>query len=224
MGNGGISYHWFNPRGNKNLISRLISCHREVIEPELSDRWMVCQVCNESWSKKKEIFLNSINFTHCGSKVSSGWAEDEFIAYIFHNINLEDDAAANCWLSFCENTVIGYAWGFSRELDFLEERLDAPGLKRFVRKKFGDVERVVFQDRIGVVERFRKNGIAKRLASLRSEEFLKSDIEVVATMVPIKTASFVYEWYLRRGFCCLYEMNDSNRNMVLVRKLEGLVF
>ena len=131
---------------------------------------------------------------------------------------------ATCWLACKDGQVIGYCWGFMENLDNLEDRLDAPGLTRFIKRKFGDFETVAFQDRIGVLEAYRKMGIATALFSRRLGNFIESDMKVGITLLSRKTASFVLDWYKSRGYVPIYDFKDSNGNIIVARSLEGLIF
>ncbi|HBI33614.1 MAG TPA: hypothetical protein DEA43_00650 [Candidatus Moranbacteria bacterium] len=222
MSDGGISYRWFNPRGDKVLVRNFAHCHEEIIRPEIADKWKTCRVCNESWSRKKEPFLESIGFMHCGIPVVDVWSVDSFVTYIFDKIN--PMTGATCWLACKDGQVIGYCWGFMENLDNLEDRLDAPGLTRFIKRKFGDFETVAFQDRIGVLEAYRKMGIATALFSRRLGNFIESDMKVGITLLSRKTASFVLDWYKSRGYVPIYDFKDSNGNIIVARSLEGLIF
>jgi GNAT superfamily N-acetyltransferase len=222
MSDGGISYHWFNPRGNKELIRHFVSCHEEVIRPEIEDKWKKCRVCNESWGKGKESFLESVGFRHCGIPVADVWSADNFVAYIFSKINPTN--GATCWLA-CNsgNNVVGYCWGFIKDINALEEDLDAPGLTRFIERKFGNFETVAFQDRIGVLEAYRKNGIATALFSRRLESFVESGAKVGVSLLSRKTSSFVFDWYKSRGYVSVYDFKDADKSIIIARSLDGLI-
>lgn len=222
MSDGGISYHWFNPRGEKHIIMNFVHCYGEVLKQDLGDCWKKCSICGETWSKKKQAYLDSIAYTHCRKQLEDVWSEDAFVSYVFSR--LDPTIGATCWLAMDGPLVVGYSWGFSENLNALEERLDAPGLTRFIKRKFGDVEMVAFQDQIGVIEKYRKGGIASVLFSKRLEIFAEADLKVGVALLSSKTAHLILDWYKKRGYVAVYDFKDADENIIVACSLGSLKF
>ncbi len=202
-----IRYTRFDPRTNPELVPAVVTCYREIFAAPPWSEWKKCPVCQKYWGTEKVTELEELNYRHCDNPLVDFWPEDQVIQDLHHEIT----GNASCWIAMEEELVIGFCWGYETNPEHLAAKLDRPDLASEIRAAFGDIERIAYQDEIGVVYPRRRQGIAKAMSNLRFHDFVAQGLEVGIARTRRNPASETYTWYERQGYKIISGDDQHNR-------------
>lgn len=216
--NGNIEYSRFDPQVNPELICSVVECYREVFGEDPWNEWKKCPNCGEKWglNMRGAEELEKRQFRHCGVPVQDFWTEDQVRADLLHEISGE---GASCWIAMKDGRVIGFCWGYAISPQQLAEKLGREDLAVVLSEQFGGLDRVAYQDEMGVLSLYRGRKVAKEMFRLRREDFLNNGLSVGVIRTKTRPPSVTYQWYMRDGYQIVSQYNDDDGRVVLARSL-----
>jgi GNAT superfamily N-acetyltransferase len=213
-----IRYVRFSPQSaNHELVQQVVAAYRGVFATEPWKEWLKCQKCDEYWGKEDETYLKTIGFEHHGMPLVDFWPKETVLADLQHEIT----PTSSCWLAMDGDIAVGFTWGYPIDLITLENKLGIP-IQSEYNKLFGSVQKIAYQDEVGVLEAYRGKKVAKALVAHRHEDFMNQGLQigVVRTRQSPKP-SLTYLWYIGKlGYRALATYPDGR--VVLGRELAGL--
>lgn len=216
-----VHYLKFNPRQDGNLLERLIDCYRAVFAGEPWNEWKKCCLCGSKWGIREESKIAVLDFKHCGQPVVDFWHRETVRKDICEEIILE----ASCWVAVKNSNIIGFCWGYPIELKDLEEKLKLPDFVKRTSMHLNQERYVAYQDEIGVLEEYRRHGIATEMFLRRLKDFQSLGLAVGIIRTLNDESSVPYKWYRKLGYYILdqYKRHDPKDNrVILARSLTDL--
>jgi len=130
----------------------------------------------------------------------------------------------SCWIAICDGQVVGFTWGFrmSQEKLLAMVDMDVEAI-RTMRLWCGEGQ-IAYQSELGVLEDYRKRGIARDLTSRRNEDFLQNGLEIGVIRTKENPPSVTYQWYQKIGYRVFYRYRDGSARVLMARQLAGLEF
>lgn len=208
----------FLPNGtNHDLTAQLVECYRDVFAEGPWHEWLQCPCCKEHWGVRDRAFLASQNFRHCNVPVTDFWPRDQVISDLRHEITGD----ASCWLAMKDAVVIGFCWGYPITISCLEQKL---GIGLQACPPMNSIDRVAYQDEVGVVSSQRGRKIAKAMVARRLQDFLDGGLKfgIVRTrQLPEPSETFL--WYTGKlGYQIIAQYPKNDGRVILGRNLDGL--
>lgn len=214
-----IRYLRFDPNRNTTLTSQIVGCYQEVFAEEPWDEWKRCSVCGQKWGLGEKSAVQSLGFEHCDKPVVDYWPADQIQAELLADI----ERGASCWLALDGDQVIGFCWGYPLDLKQLEEKLKLDDAIVSLRGTFPDIQRVAYQDELGILKPYRGRKIAKQLVIFRLRAFLDQGLTVGVMKTKTKPPTVIYLWYTQKlGYQVIGEYHDSDGRVILARSLLDL--
>jgi len=203
------SLHWF------------VTCYKEVFAEAPWNEWKKCPVCQKYWGQKDFDLLASWDFRHCGAGLVDFWPNEQ----VFNDLN-QITEKGSCWLAYDsdneDHPLIGFCMGYPISANELEVQL---GIKfgAELRKQLGNHETVAYQDDVGVIDEYRKQGVAKEMVTRRLQDFLGQNLKVgIVRTRELPEASVTFGWYRRLGYIVLARYPEGDGRVILGRNLDGL--
>ncbi|MEI6650731.1 MAG: GNAT family N-acetyltransferase [Candidatus Moraniibacteriota bacterium] len=196
-------------------MKKIANCYRSVFADPPWNEWLRCPTCSKYWGISEWKQLRSSNYKHCGNQVEEFWPQQKVIS----DIKLELTSDSSCWIAN-NSKVIGFCWGYETDINHLEKKLEIE-LQNVMSHKFGMLGPIAYQDEIGVLSRYRGQGIAKEMFIRRLKDFLARglDIGIVRTRFEPEP-SITYLWYKHLGYEIIAKYPDGR--VVLARNLKFL--
>ncbi|MFH1392359.1 MAG: GNAT family N-acetyltransferase [bacterium] len=219
--NANVVYIPFSPQDNRQIIPHLVECYREVFAEEPWNEWKKCSVCGAKWGLGEKDLLRSINYEHCGETVFDFWPTKTVEEDIAHEITSD----ASCWLALSNTKVIGFSWGYPIAPQDLEKKLQLLGVANRLHRMFDNIERVAYQDEIGVLKEFRGQKIGKSLNIRRVNDFINQGLKAIVCRTKTNPPTVTYLWYTQKlGYDVIAEYNDLDKRVILARSLLDFEF
>ncbi|MFH0805135.1 MAG: GNAT family N-acetyltransferase [Patescibacteria group bacterium] len=215
-----MRYLSFNPRRDEDLLPGLVECYQSVFANEPWNEWKRCPACNKQWgSAELTAEQAQANCSNCGNPLVDFWSAEKVAADIMLEVTVE----ASCWLAVDGDQVVGFTWGYPVTSDELIRKLKlSPAETEAVRYSFGTSTKVAYQDEIGVLYEYRRQGIGRCLFALRLNDFLRQGLGVGVVRTKEQPPSVTYHWYRRRGYRVVGRYTDGTNRVVLARELGGV--
>ncbi len=219
MENGKVVYFKFEYHQFRHLLPQIVSCYRDVFASPPWNEWKKCEECGQKWGILSRDELNAANHEHCGKQVVDYWPSDVVMAEISRDLQ---DKETSCWLAMTGfGQVVGFIWGYPITPEDLAQKLGRPDLASNLIERFGDHERVAYQDEMGVLEAYRSRKIGKELARMRLKDFKQQGLKVGVVRTKTIPPTVTYNWYTRDGFETVSSYDDRDGRVVLARSYEG---
>ena len=191
----------------KNLhhyIENLVETYRQVFG---GDDWKEWKMCSNGHKYSRRESDNIEYCPECGEKLSFYWPSSVVEEKIRNDIALKGSVFV---IALFAGKVIGFSWGFTMDKSIAEEHLDNfPSQLSYLAQKNGGY--FWYQNELGVLEEFRRRGVAKMLFKERMRISLKEtrcENFIIRTYPQAKT----FKWYRRIGYKIIhrYERGDLN--------------
>lgn len=194
--------------------AELIECYRQVFADAPWNEWLLCPVCGRYWGRQALSELTAMDFSHCGQLLVDYWSPRQVALDLRHEITDE----TSCWLASAGSKVIGFCWGYEISLPELEQKLDLEITSSLI-ERFG-AARIGYQDEVGVINEWRRQGIGKQLVRRRLEDFLARglDVGIVRTRA-LPEPSVTYAWYLQLGYQVIKRYPAADGRVILAGNL-----
>lgn len=212
-----IEYVRFQPWQDARLLSDLANCYREVFGDEPWNEWKYCRKCNTKFGRN-DFILEEINFRRCDHDLVDFWPVEVVISDILEEVTAE----TSCWLAINSEGVIGFCWGYPITPWELEKKLELPYVDDYIKKVFGDVPIVAYQDELGLKKQYRNLGIAKEMFKRRLEDFRKQGLSLGVVRTKTNPPTVTYKWFTRMGYQLVAEYGDQDGRVILARTLFDL--
>ena len=208
----------YNPHNDaEGLTDALIQCYREVFGEDPWNEWKKCQVCGRKWGKQE--LTSDDDHHHCGMLLVDFWPEEIVRADLLHEITAE----ASCRLALDGNKVIGFCWGYPISPIELEQKLGITELAEALTREFGALERVAYQDELGVLSMYRGKKLARQLFTHRLKDFLEKGLSVGVIRTKTNPPSVTYLWFTGKlGYKLIAEYKDEDGRVVLAKSFAEL--
>lgn len=213
-----ITYFQYYPYQNTELLEKLVGCYRRVFSEEPWSEWKRCPVCGQKWGREDEGLLTSMHFKHCNELLDDFWSRTKVKEDIFKEVTPQ----SSCWLALVDSKVVGFSWGYPITPQALEEKLKFPGISAIIEQKFGQIDKVAYQDEIGVVKKFRGRKIAKEMFRRRLQDFRDKQLNVCVARTKVNPPTVNYLWYTKLGYEVIGEYNDQDQRVILACTIEAL--
>lgn len=221
-----IKYVKFRPDNQPELLPKVVSCYREVFADPPWNEWKVCPKCGKHWGSLAKLKLEECKYTHCSQPLKDFWPEYKVEFDIRHEVSNE----ASCWLALDENKVVGFCWGYPIGLKEISQKLELSVLPGVVNQQFSGVTKVAYQDEIGVLSEYRRQGIGKTLFEARLSDFKNHELRVGLVRTKTKPPTVTYIWYHLLSYRVIAEYGDLEGRVVMagdlasIRKVDGSCF
>ena len=212
-----ITYLRFNPVKNSDLLPKLVECYRIVFGEAPWNEWKKCGICGAKFGIS-ETNAGDTNSTHCNQSMQDFWPVDS----VSRDIQKQINGLSSCWIALDDSSVVGFCWGYPMDPKELERELGFEGVSNQITKHFGHVERVAYQDELGVINEYRKHEVAKAMFASRLSDFISNGLEVGVVRTKTKPPSVTFKWFSRIGYKVIAEYNDSDGRVVMARTLKDL--
>lgn len=212
----------------EGLLSPLVKCYQEVFSAEPWREWKKCSVCGQKWGIEERPLLEEIGFSHCQEPLDDFWPEKT----VREDIKKEITPESSAWVAVsATGRVVGFCWGYPISDEKLAEKIGLPSLAEILRAKYPLLlekgEGVVgYQDEIGVVKDFRRQGLAKILKAKQMEDFRSKGLTLVACRTQTQPPTVTLGWDLRLGYEVVARYSDQDpedSRVILARPLAGLI-
>lgn len=199
-------------------MPELIRCYQNVFADPPWNEHKRCGVCGKYWGRLEHLRSNIAE--HCGKPVVDFWSAD----VVESNICSEVGHEASCWVARLNGEIVGFCWGYPLGLEVLDQKLQLAGVSGAVRSHFGNLERVAFQNEVGVVEELRGQKIAKKFFQHRLNDFLEGGLTVgVVRTRRSPEPSVTYLWFTQKlGYTEVAAYPGDDGRVILARSLHGL--
>jgi GNAT superfamily N-acetyltransferase len=143
------------------------------------------------------------------------WPREQVSSDLHHEIILESSA----WLAVDGEKVVGFCWGYPITFDELEAKLELP-----VGHVSKGSERVAYQDDVGILAPYRRQGFARKMITLRHDDFIAQGLSIGITRTrELPEPSVTHTWYTRDlGYKIVARYPGDDGRVVLARPLDGL--
>lgn len=192
-------------------LLEIVNCYREVFADGPWHEWKICKSCGSQFGKKDQDVLHRRNNTCCGQFVQDFWPVETVTSTL-----LSLPPSASCFIVMKSETVIGFCWGYEMSEDELEKYLNIP-VSQSIRSMFGIGRKIAYQSEMGILERYRGQGIANLLFSERQKSFLSKGVEI--TIVRTRKSpepSITHLWFANKlGYKTVAEYPDGDGRAIL---------
>jgi hypothetical protein len=204
------------------LTAGLIECYRTVFASPPWNEELKCANprCDAHWGTKDRAALVQLKFMHCDSPVVDHWPRHEVYSDLLNEITSE----TLCTLAVRNaDEVVGFCWGYPIEPEKLEKKLGIP-VAASLRRTFGPLTHVGYQDEVGVIAEMRGERVGKALNTARIDDFVRRGLRVAvsrARRTPEPSVTFL--WYTSKlGYRVIAEYPERDGRVILARDLKGL--
>lgn len=218
LGKADVVVKRFDHRNGHELLPQIVDCYREVFADGPWHEWKTCPHCGKYWGKKDREALERMSFEHCGHPLVDFWPTEKVANDI---ITLPEEASI--YVAINDDDVVGFCWGYPISIQELENDLGIT-FSSDIYDNFGTIERVAYQDDIGVKISYRGNGIAKEMFSARLSDFLDQRLEVAIVRTrALPEPSVTYGWFVHKlGYRILKEYPEGDGRVILATSLNNL--
>ncbi len=200
------------------ITSQFVDCYREVFSDRPWNEWMKCPKCQKYWGKKDKPLLESWKFNHCGVEMVEFWKRDQVLADLQHEITTE----ASCWLALHQEKVIGFCYGYPVSIADIGTKLGID-ITESIKKQFGNIEKVAYQDDVGVLTEYRNQKIAKAMVNLRLRDYISQNLQLgIVRTRELPEPSVTFSWYLKIGYTIIARYPEIDGRVILGRRLDDL--
>lgn len=190
----GIRIIRFDPHSNHGLLKRVIGCYRKVFAEAPWHEWKKCPSCGKYWGKKDLKLLQDMEFRHCNYDLEDYWSWEK----VEKDLKKEVTSEASCWIAVIDNSVVGFCWGFPIKIDSLEKKVGIE-IKANLEENFGKINKVAYQDELGVLAPYRGQKIAKRMFIKRHKDFISKGLKIAVIRTREKPEpSVTYLWFTQK--------------------------
>lgn len=212
----------FDPRKHSHLIPRLITCYREVFANRPWNEWKKCPKCGVQWGITCEKLLSNGRCPNCRAELVDFWPRER----VRSKIARATTPGASAFVALDGGAgvkVVGFCWGYPMAPGDLESKLGIR-FRDALFGRFGAVDRVAFQDELGVSVPFRNRKIARRMFIARLLDFLAKGLEVGVMRTrhfPEPTVTFL--WFTQKlGYEIIARYPGNDGRVILAGRLRGL--
>lgn len=181
--------------------------------------WKKCRVagCSAHWGVEHRKVLEALRYLHCGEPVVDYWPRDAVLYDLYHEIG----AVTSCWVARERKRVIGFSWGYPIPVSELSRKVGIR-LEEPIRLLFSSSSQVAYQDELGVLSSYRGTGVARKLFSLRLDDFIKQCLEIgVVRTRALPEPSVTYLWFTEKlGYRELARYPGDDGRVILGQRLD----
>ena len=216
-----ITFRKFSPRDSDHqLTAGTVECYRLVFGGAPWNEWVKCEICDKHWGINDHAELAKLGYRHCGSPVVDFWPRHEVYSDLLNEITSE----TLCRLAIRNaEEVVGFCWGYPIPPKKLEKKLGIP-IAASLRRTFGPLTHVGYQDEVGVIAEMRGEKVGKALNAARINDFVHRGLTVAISRARrTPEPSVTYLWYTGKlGYRVVAEYPEEDGRVILARNLEGL--
>lgn len=186
----------------QDLLEKFIRVYQEVFADPPWNEWLHCPICHKHWGIEQKAEVEALNFQHCHVAMEEFWPHDTVESDLRHEL----EGKSSCWLAFLNDRVIGFCFGYGITPEKLEEKLKLPGCAETIKNNCENAGTIAYHDDLGVLNEFRKLGVAKKLFELHLNDMIAQGLKFgIGRTKQSDPPSVTYVWFKRIG----YQVIDS---------------